>query len=729
MTATGSEFRPDIEGLRALAVLAVLLYHADLAGLDGGYIGVDVFFVLSGFLITRLLVGEVERTGTVSLAAFWGRRARRLLPASTLVVVATLIASRFALDPLTQGFVGRSALAASGFGANLLFWTRGGYSQLEIPEPLLHFWSLAVEEQFYLFWPLVIVAIARLTRSRGDVRRATVGTAVLLGGGSLVACILITPDRQPFAFYWLPTRAWELLVGALLAVAPLRLIRSAPFVRAVFAWIGLLLIGICAVAYEDPALGFPGGRAVVPVLATAAVILGGAHAPAGPVGLLSWAPMQWVGKRSYAIYLWHFPILVLAEAEWGPIDAWGRASLLVASVLVAAASFVLLEDPVRRSAWLGARPRRSLSTGAALVGVGMLAAAVVLNLGQSLGTEEVVAAPVLTTAATNSGDSTPSSDAGPADSDSVDSEPVDSGAGSTAPASTAPVSTAPATIPPPSQTNSASLRTLAADNAELIAAAVKATKVPANLDPPLSRAYGDKPRLYTDGCLLDNRQTTAGKCTYGRSSSKRTVVLMGDSHAAQWFPALEQVAKDQGWRLVVLTKKHCPVGEVPQKESFYTRDCQRWRERVYERVAEMKPQVIVMSSIRYKGTTLASSKRGLDVTVGKLKPHADRLILLGDTPTPDGDVPSCVARNLRRLTRCVFDKAGGVNPSRQAADKAVAKKHSIDYVVPNDWLCTRSRCPVVLGNVLLYRDETHLSETAARFLTPYIAAMLEPFSV
>ena len=719
MTASGADFRPDIEGLRALAVLAVLLYHADLAGFDGGYIGVDVFFVLSGFLITRLLVSEVERTGTVSLSGFWGRRARRLLPASTLVVVVTLVASRFALDPLTQGFAARSALAASGFGANILFWTRGGYSQLEIPEPLLHFWSLAVEEQFYLFWPIVIVVLARALRSRLDIRRATVAAALVLGGVSLVACILITPDRQPFAFYWLPTRAWELLVGALLAVAPARAVRVAPFVRAVLAWIGLLLIGICAVSFEDPALGFPGSRALVPVLATAAVILGGAHAPAGPVGLLSWQPMQWIGKRSYAIYLWHFPVLVLAEAEWGPIDAWGRASLLVASVLVAAASFVLLEDPVRRSAWLAARPGRSLSTGALLAGAGMLSAAVALNLGQTLGTEEVVAAPVIVTSV-----SPVDSSSGPG-SGAAGSADVGSSSSS---AATVPVSTVPATLPPPSQRNSEALRALAAENAVLLAEAVKATKVPANLEPSLSRAYGDKPRLYTDGCLLDNRETTAGDCAYGELSSRRTMVLMGDSHAAQWFSAFERVAEEQGWRLVVLAKKHCPVGEVPQKESFYTRDCQRWRERVYERVAQMKPQLMVMSSIRYKGTTPAASKRGLDITVGKLKVHAERLILLGDTPIPDGDVPSCVANNLRRLTRCAFDRDGAISPARQAADKAVAEKHAIDYVVPNDWLCTKSRCPVVLGNVLLYRDEVHLSETAARLLTPYIATMLGPFS-
>ena len=224
-------FRPDIEGLRAIAVVLVVLFHADLGPFGGGFIGVDVFFVVSGFLITSLLLGEVSRTGTVSLPNFWARRARRLLPASCLVIAATLLAAQFLYDPLLLGNLAREAVAACGFVINLLFAAReaggdGGYFDAELAKsPLLHFWSLAVEEQFYLVWPLVIWWMAKAARRfRHDL------TLVMAAGwaASAVACVWLTDSNGPWAFYSLPTRAWELLTGALLAISLTSLRRIPP---------------------------------------------------------------------------------------------------------------------------------------------------------------------------------------------------------------------------------------------------------------------------------------------------------------------------------------------------------------------------------------------------------------------------------------------------------------------------------------------------------------------
>ena len=706
----GGEFRPDIEGLRALAVISVLLYHARLAHVGGGYVGVDVFFVLSGFLITRLLVTEVDRTGGIALGAFWARRARRLLPASTLVIVATLVASVVLLDPLTRGFTGRSAVAASVFGANLLFWTRGGYSQLTLPEPLLHFWSLAVEEQFYLVWPLALVGLARL---RGNFRRLVVLLAVPMAAASLIACIALTPSRQPFAFYWLPTRAWELLAGALLAVAAPSIVRGAPFLRGVLAWIGLMVIVLCAVGFRDPQDGFPGSLALLPVLATVAVILGGAHTDDGPRRLLQLAPLQWIGKRSYAIYLWHFPLLVLAEAKWGPLHWAIRVALLAASVGIAAVSFSLLEDPVRRSPWLAVRARRSLLVGVGLVATGLVGSAVLLAAGTGIATGGESAPPTLAV-------------------ETVDPAPVSSTA-TTTPATgapggstTSPVSSSTA-APTATGRNPGALERLAAANAQQLVDAVRTRVVPSNLEPSLSKVYGDTSIVYSDGCLLDNGKTEAKECAYGDTSSSTVVVLFGDSHAAQWFPAFESLAKEQGWRLVLMAKKHCPAGDVPQPETGYTGQCSRWRTKVYERLAVLKPTVVVMSSLWYRGVPFGKYREGWERTFAAVKPHAKHVVYLADTPIRKSDVPSCVASHPRSVNQCTVTRRSAINPTRRRADRAATRNQGVDHIIPDDWLCDPTRCAVIIGNVLLYRDQTHLTLAAARFLTPYVAVMLKPY--
>ncbi|MFM7687563.1 MAG: acyltransferase family protein, partial [Actinomycetota bacterium] len=282
-------FRPDIEGLRAIAVLLVLLYHAEIPLFGGGFVGVDVFFVLSGFLITSLLLRELGRTGTVSLANFWARRARRLLPASGLVLVATLLASRFMLDGLSQGELARDAIAASAFVVNIRFMAAGTdylTSQLP-PSPLLHFWSLAVEEQFYLVWPGLLLLLVRVMRLS---RRALAG---VIGAGWLVsfaACVALTGGSQPWAFFMLPTRAWELLTGAALALGGGVLLRLGRPQRALLGWVGV--VGIVAVSlWFDDSMHFPGWIAVLPVVATLLVInAGGSGAPNGPFRVLAAQP-------------------------------------------------------------------------------------------------------------------------------------------------------------------------------------------------------------------------------------------------------------------------------------------------------------------------------------------------------------------------------------------------------------------------------------------------------
>ena len=398
-----TEFRPDVEGLRAIAVLAVVLFHARLGGFAGGFVGVDVFFVLSGFLITRLLLRELATTGTISLRAFWARRARRLLPASCLVIVVTVIAGTVLLPPLAQRNLGIDAIAAAGFVVNFVFANRlGDYFAAQAaetaPSPLLHFWSLAVEEQFYLVWPALLVVATRRPR---HYRRLLIALIVIIAVASFALAAWWTQVEPTWAFYLLPPRMGELLVGAALAaVGPAFRLVSARG-RMAAGWLGLVGVMVAVTTY-DPGTPFPGTATLLPVLCTALVIVAGGAGghPSGPTAVLRARPLQWVGRHSYAIYLWHWPALVLIEARWGPLSVGTRLAIVAASFLLAAVSVKVLEDPVRTSRWLAAQPKRSLAMGAALCATGMAVGWIALTMARPLATDVVATTPVLAPVAT-----------------------------------------------------------------------------------------------------------------------------------------------------------------------------------------------------------------------------------------------------------------------------------------------------------------------------------------
>ena len=703
-----ARFRPEVEGLRAVAVVLVLLYHAKLVGMTGGYIGVDVFFVLSGFLITSLLLRELTATGTVSLAGFWARRARRLLPASGLVVVATLIAGRLMLDGLSQGDLARDAIAACAFVANFRFFNVGTdyLSEGMATSPLLHFWSLAVEEQYYLLWPGLMLLLVRYARLA---RRSLIAVFGLMWVASLVLCVQSTRDDPMWAFFMLPARAWELLTGAMLAVVGGSLWKRAHRLRAVVGCVGLGVIVGAAFAYDDLTT-FPGLAALVPVLATAAVINAGAVA-GGPGFILCTRPLQWIGARSYAIYLWHFPVLILAEVKYGPLNALTRVGLLLGAVALSAVSFALMENPVRFAPRLVTSPTRTLVMGASVVFVGLLAATLVLHNPPRLSTDEVAAVPTFATVPSSSSavpNSVPSS----------------------------------STLPPPttmlrpsvadaSHDNPPELAPLIAVNLPLLEESVLTKKVPANLNPSLGQSKNDLPQIYADECILDYGVTEMKNCVYGDPVGSVTIVLFGDSHAAQWMPAIDQVAVANGWRLIVHTKKACPSAEIPTiRDPDYT-DCAVWRADVIASMEALNPDLIVLSGYRYQaapGTEGRSPDQvwsdGIDLTVSKLKPFAQHVLLLGDSSTPKLLVPYCLANNLTNVPNCMASREEAIRPTRLQVERDVAAKYDIDFIPTSDWTCTESLCPVIVGNVLMYRDDSHLTATASKFLAPYVELAL-----
>ncbi len=391
VTSTSETHRGDIEGLRAVAVLLVVAYHAGITEIAGGFIGVDVFFVISGFLITSLLLREVETTNTVNLPQFWARRIRRILPMSVLVVAVTVVASIFMLEEQRMEDLAAVALGALAFCANfVLYFTTGEYlADVTLPSPLQHYWSLAVEEQFYIVWPVVVYLLAKYTR---DMFRNLLLTVIVLGGGfSLVASITITPD-DPGAGYFLPhTRAWELLIGAGLAVLVTHVHVLSENIRGALGWAGLGAIAWSAWQFDSGTV-FPGYAALVPVLGTAAVIAAGGCV-VGPERLLSLRPLQYIGARSYSFYLWHWPILVLFEAHFGLLSGIEIALLIAMSFALSMVTYDLVEQPIRRSVSLSRTPRRTLTAGAAVVAMSLVGGAVFVLAAPKIADGPVLAAP------------------------------------------------------------------------------------------------------------------------------------------------------------------------------------------------------------------------------------------------------------------------------------------------------------------------------------------------
>ncbi len=349
-----------------------MAFHFGVPGIHGGFVGVDIFFVISGYLITGLLVRELEESGDVDLMRFYGRRARRLLPAVLLMTIATLAAVSFVFPPHEQLRFAKAAGATSLYASNGLFlWQSLNYfAPLSASNPFLHTWSLAVEEQFYLVWPaLLLLTCRRIVR---PVRLAvTIAGVTLL---SFAVCVWLTRIDQPWAFYASPARAWEFGIGGLAVLPWVTQWASRSKVLPVLGWIAagalLLLFGLIREASS-----FPGYIVLLPVAATACLLVcGAAHSERGPARILRTAPFQWIGRRSYSIYLWHWPILALAVAIYPSLSAAQRLTCAVLTLICAALSYQWLEDPIRSNPWLAMRANRSVGLGICLTAIGAAAA-------------------------------------------------------------------------------------------------------------------------------------------------------------------------------------------------------------------------------------------------------------------------------------------------------------------------------------------------------------------
>jgi peptidoglycan/LPS O-acetylase OafA/YrhL len=667
-------FRPDIEGLRAVAVLLVVLGHAGVPLVHGGYVGVDVFFVISGFLITSLLLREAERTGRISVPGFYARRAVRLLPAAALVLIVTLVAARIWLPVVRLGDLARDALACAGYVANLRFAITGtDYLSADLPpSPFQHFWSLAVEEQFYLLWPLLILAGARWFRGRRPL-------AVLLGVlvlGSFGLSVTETVRSAPWAYFGPHTRAWELGVGALLALAARRLALLGSMTRAALGWAGLAAVLVAAARFGD-ATAYPGWRAVLPVTGTAALL---AARGAGVGRLLRLPPMQTLGRLSYGWYLWHWPVLLIGPAALGLRQATGttgqRLVLAVGALVLAWGTYRWVEHPLRP---LRDRARRGLALGAALSAAVALVAVALLLLPHAVAVSGRRAD--LRTALNAAAD----------------------------PAATL---------------------TLA------IAAATRFRTLPVNLTPALPAAARDRPRVWQDGCHVDVPVTSAPPgCVFGDPTSATTVVLYGDSHAAQWFPAMERLARERHWKLVEISKSSCSAADIPLWHDTLKRaytECTAFHRSAVARIARLKPALVVIgSSFNYRPVTpeadpAAQWTAAWDRTFAQVGAGGARIAAIADTPYMSGSVPQCLAapaneRHIGNCTRGLGTVLRG--PEQRRAFLAYAGSGRATIIDPITWFCT-AVCPAVVGNVLVYRDSNHMTTTYSAALAPLLGAKL-----
>ena len=639
------EFRPDIEGLRGIAILLVLLFHAGLPWTPGGFVGVDVFFVISGFLITGKLWRESQQPGGLSITKFYAWRIRRLLPAALVAVAVISLVGLLLAAPLDRSELAADGAASALSIANMRFIGSVDYfAPTSSPSPFLHFWSLSVEEQFYLVWPALIVL---LTWRGGGSRRII--AALLIGVVASFALSMWLTDASPArAFYLLPTRVWQLGIGGLLAL--IGVVGTSRRAGAL-AWAGLAAVAVAGVALTAE-MPYPGLAALLPTAGAVALLYGGA-APSGPARLLAAAPLRLLGKISYSLYLWHWPLLVL------PLMFLERAlSGIEIVVAVAAAigvswlSWRFVEQPFR----YGDRSRRATSWSAIRIGVvGILTVALFTQgLAAALPSSAVAVQP------------TPSPSGSPVASDG------------------------PITLP-------------------------------ADLTPSLAAARDDEERLRSDGCLAFERVTTPPDCEYGAKGSAITIALVGDSHASHWFPAIEAVALERGWRLLTFVKVSCSFSTLVQRNLALKREyreCTAFNEATVARLNQIKPALTIIVNRRTfrpinEGITSALAGAALGEMVARI-PGATTILV--DTPDPGRDVPACLSKHPDDVRACLFTQDDADNREIGIAERVAAEVSGATLIDLTGEICAAWPCSPISESVLIYRDEDHMTETFSRTL-------------
>jgi peptidoglycan/LPS O-acetylase OafA/YrhL len=610
---------PQIQALRAVAAVLVVIYHAKVT--SGGYIGVDIFYVISGFLITGLLLRELDGTGSLALKAFYLRRVKRLLPASFFVLFVTAIVAWTVYPTTLRHGLGKDVAAAGAYVSNYLFalWQMDYQNLNATPPVVIHYWSLAVEEQFYLFWPFIILALYRF----GARRAVFIGVAAITIASFLLS-LFLTPREPIWSFYSLPTRAWELGIGALLLFIPKRIRFSSNY-----GWAALALILYGTLTFTDKT-PFPGTAALVPVIGTAFAIASLNNWPRAMNRFGNLKIVQWLGEISYPLYLWHWPVLVIPSVAWGrSLVAYELLICVLLTALLADLTHRFIEDPIRYSK---PHPKLVIKSGAAATAASLIMGGAIylsfndeikLDNGRSYSVSELIKRPV----------------------------------------------------------------------------------------------------IYDDNCHVNNGETVSPECTYGDRGAKRKIVLFGDSHAAQWFPALERLANENNFELISLTKSACPGPAVEKVDSgeYKNADCFAWRDNSLERIAKLKPYAVIFSGFQHFQVPDGYSSRrewwqaGQKRTLNSLRGNATHIVYITDTPHPQQDIPACLA--------------GGVISDCDDSERSEAISiPGLKAVNPTPWLCS-DKCSSVIKENVAYRDGSHISIAMSESLAKPLGQALKQLGV
>ena len=673
------KFRAEVQALRALAVLLVLVYHIDPAVLPGGYIGVDVFFVISGFLITGHLWREASTTGSVSLKKFWAARARRILPASLVTTVGVIVIALVLLPPSLVESWWRQALASVLYVENWALAAEAVDYQAATNDPTAfqHFWSLGVEEQFYLVWPLLVLLAVVLwggARRAVAVKNPAVLRGILLaifgavGIASLVWGITESLGDDPVAYYSTLTRVWELAAGGILALLIRDTQRFAPL-RNTLAVFGVATIVAAACLFDD-GTPFPGVAALAPTLGACAVILAGRTSGPGSLRVVaeSWG-VQRVGDISYSLYLWHFPVIVFFGVYTGREPKLTDVLvILIASFAMAIASYTLVEQPIRTVRWFKADGRMLVAALVAMV----LVAGLTLTL------------PWRVQGTIDRWDSNAQAAAGDADQ----------------------------TIP----------EGIKRDFAPFVDGSTA-------ISPNPIKAAEDK-NAEVNACQAAQRATVTTMCEFGVTDNpKATVAVVGDSHAAMFTEPITEVATERGWRVVTYLHSACPYsadprsGSGPEVEACATANAQ-----TRAALAELAPDVVVTTyqesyALAPRGSEEHPGAAGLAEVWNELADRGSQVLVLRDTPHARDDVIECVTENYTDPTQCDQPRADalGGRDTIPAALEAAPRVKVAEFL---DYFCDDATCPAVIGNVLVYRDPNHVTATYMNQLTDRLREVL-----
>jgi peptidoglycan/LPS O-acetylase OafA/YrhL len=694
-------FRADVEGLRAVAVLLVVLGHLSVPGFRGGFFGVDVFFVVSGYLITSLLAaeyaGKAEANGgrgSISIPRFYVRRARRILPAALTVVAAVVVAGSVLLNELRVAQIRHDAVWAVLFASNVNFMRQATdyFSQgLVDSSPFQHYWSLAVEEQFYLVWPALFLLAARLAFVGGPRRwRVRVGATVCAIGAASLAWSVVATERGPLGAYFSTfTRAWELALGALLGIATTSATRLPRLVAgaASAAGVALLAVSFAVIGAGTP---YPGAAALLPTIAAALLILAGiTERTPLPSRVLCLPPLRFLGRISYSVYLWHWPLIVFAAALY---PTWSRTVqvrllLLLLTLGVSTLSYYAVEQPGRRigvSRWPRRAPARRRARGANLVTATVGACALVavfVGLLSAIAPER--------------------------------SPAVRLPAGPLLAAGSARIVTAPGSPPVAEATYAAAVRSWQRE----IRAGLRLRRLPASLE-PLSRHLS---AAFPPPCVRGLPGLVPHECVVGNPAAAHTAVLDGDSHAEMLRNAVWRAFDPRTWSVHIFAQDGCGwAGGTNGSVSAAT--CARFQAEALARIRALHPDVLLLSE--HLVVTPFRSRADIASSLAAFTRAAGRTIVIGHTPLPES-WSSCLVGS--DISRC-FATLDPAFRSDARMEQRLATGAGAAYVDSSAWLCVRAGrqtvCPPVIDGVPAFEDDTHVGAEYQLKLVPIVRALL-----